>query len=267
MVLLHPSDCHQEGQRSPEALNMSLKSLFMLVTFQSTSPSSQTWRSQGINVFILTKRRTWSGRAHLVITWEAKAHAGDQMLKGDFWRPRKTSVSTAPQKWSHFKLTLRKHSAYLHDGRHQSLYKGWCWNIIFLAHHGFHKVNPGWCPHVRAHPPSRQAQTLQVFWPPSSSTLLPNPAHDHSLLWAIMMSGLSCFNHKQTHSGSGALRQIHVSKRDLETHPMSWWALLFNHIVTTQDESVNGCVAAFKKKHSAWKKKQPFAEPEMPPQH
>lgn len=77
--------------------------------------------------------------------------------------------------------------------------------------------------------------------------------------------------HSQTCPGPGALRQIHVSKRDSkrlsEMRPMSWWALLFNHIVTTQDESANSCVTTFKKKYSAWKKKQPFAEPQMPPQH
>lgn len=55
------ADCRQEGQSCPEALNISLKPLFILVTLQSTSPSPQISRSQAINVFTQKKGHDQGG--------------------------------------------------------------------------------------------------------------------------------------------------------------------------------------------------------------
>lgn len=89
------------------------------------------------------------------------------MLQGAFWRPSNSSVSTLHLRSdisnSHSRNTLCL-SQYWETP--QPIYEGWCCSIIFLAHHGFHKVNLGQSPYVRACPPSRQAQTLQFFWLP-----------------------------------------------------------------------------------------------------
>lgn len=226
------TDCHQEGQRSPEALNVSLKSLFML----PTKKKSTTRESSCSN---MRPRHTQ------VVRCSKELSEGQGIPQCPHCASKVTTFQT------HTQETL---SACLHDGRHRSLScPSW-----------LPQGEPGVISQFEAHPPSRQAQILQFSQLPLQQHAPSKPSpwpqlalghHDISSQLLHPWTNMPWMRRSKTDT-----REQQGFKEAFGTTSHVLIALLFNHIVTTQDENVNGCVTTFQKKYSAWTKKQPFAE-------
>lgn len=108
------TECHQEGQSSPEVLNINLKSSWAFRVL----PCHHEHEDLRLSMCSLTEKRPWSGRALLVTAWGARAHTGG--LKAESLLSRAPGVHTAPQKWPQFTRRLKTPSAHLHDRRYQS---------------------------------------------------------------------------------------------------------------------------------------------------
>lgn len=272
-IMLHPSDWASPG-RTDQSWNAEYK---LEILIYACDPPEHLAITTNLTisgyqcVHSYKKSHGWGGL--FLSQHEEPGHAqvarcsrelsqGQESLQQGTWCPCCTSEVTTIQTQAQERL-----SAHIHDRRHQSpLMKDDAAARKCLDHLCCMSWLPWSEPGVAT--PYQGLSTLQTsidsaVFPINhlAACSFPIQARDHRLLSAIMTLGLCCFTYRWTWPGPSPLRQIHVvhrtkraSKRLSETHPVPCWALLFNRVITTQDESVNGHVATFKKNYSAWKK-------------
>lgn len=176
MVLLHPSGWLWPGRTEQSwSTEYSLEILIYPCDPSEHFPITTNLKIPGYQC-VHSKERTWSGRALLVMRSQGTHRQSD--ASGSFLKAKQLlSVHTAPQKWPHFKLTLKKLFACLHDGRHHSLYtKDDAAASPFLPIMASTKWTWGDPPVSEPiHPPDKNRYCSFSDYP-SSSKLLPNPA-------------------------------------------------------------------------------------------